>query len=161
MATMHTAMKTMLKANNSVRHLPLAQLEGLAARRALRELFAQHLRKRLTELLAHKNGTKMNLQPQAENESRAQNAQQIGSAPRSHLRFAPQALDLSPDCQVAQRARRSITFTSVYRFCERAIARRPRNSSPLEVEQAAPIFTPTPQPTTTKPTNQYRFNLEI
>jgi hypothetical protein len=25
---MHTAMKPMLKANNSVRHLPLAQLEG-------------------------------------------------------------------------------------------------------------------------------------
>ncbi len=53
------------------------------------------------------------------------------------------------------------TLTSVYRFCERAIARRPRSGSPLEVEQAAPVFTPTPQPTTNKTTNQYRFNLEI
>jgi hypothetical protein len=54
-----------------------------------------------------------------------------------------------------------ITLSAVHRFCERAIARRPRNSSPLEVEQAAPIFTPTPQPTTNKTTNQHRFNLEI
>ncbi len=53
----------------------------------------------------------------------------------------------------------SVTFPSVYRFCERAIARRPRNATPLEIEPAAPIFTPKPQPTTT--TNQYRFNLDI
>ncbi len=53
----------------------------------------------------------------------------------------------------------SVTFPSVYRFCERAIARRPRSSSPLEIEPAAPIFTPKPQPT--NPTNQYRFNLDI
>jgi hypothetical protein len=38
MATMHTAMKTMLKANNSVRHLPLAQLKGLAARSGVAQL---------------------------------------------------------------------------------------------------------------------------
>jgi hypothetical protein len=54
-----------------------------------------------------------------------------------------------------------VTFPSVHRFCQRAIARRPRNHSPLEVEQEPPIFTPTPQPTTTKPTNQYRFNTDI
>jgi hypothetical protein len=35
---MHTAMKTLLKPNNSVRHLPLAQLEGLAARRGVAQL---------------------------------------------------------------------------------------------------------------------------
>ena len=39
MTTMHTAMMTMLKANNSVRHLPLAQLEGLAARRGVAQIF--------------------------------------------------------------------------------------------------------------------------
>jgi len=54
-----------------------------------------------------------------------------------------------------------ITLSAVHRFCQRAIARRPRSGSPLEVEQAAPVFTPTPQTTTTKTTNQYRFNLEI
>jgi hypothetical protein len=54
-----------------------------------------------------------------------------------------------------------ITLSAVHRFCQRAIARRPRSGSPLEVEQAAPIFTPIPQTTTNKTTNQYRFNLEI
>jgi hypothetical protein len=56
-----------------------------------------------------------------------------------------------------------VTFPSVYRFCERAIARRPRSSSPLEVEQAAPVFTPTLQTTTTnqKPMQKHRFNLDI
>jgi hypothetical protein len=32
-------MKTVLEANNSVRHLPLAQLEGLAARRGVAQIF--------------------------------------------------------------------------------------------------------------------------
>jgi len=40
MTTIHTAMNTVLKANNSVRHLPLAQLEGRAAPRGV----AQQLR---------------------------------------------------------------------------------------------------------------------
>ena len=54
-----------------------------------------------------------------------------------------------------------VTFPSVQRYCQRAIARRPRNTSLLDIEPAAPIFTPTPQTTTTKTTNQYRFNLDI
>jgi len=55
-----------------------------------------------------------------------------------------------------------VTFPSVYRFCERAIARRPRSSSSLEVEQEPPIFTPKLQPTTNqKPMPKLRFNLEI
>jgi len=54
----------------------------------------------------------------------------------------------------------TITLSSVHRFCQRAIARRPRNS-PLETEPEKPIFTPTPQTTTNKTTNQYRFNLDI
>jgi hypothetical protein len=41
MATMHTVMKVMFKANNSVRHLPLAQLTGRGEGRA----FAQNFRK--------------------------------------------------------------------------------------------------------------------
>ena len=32
-------MKTILKTNNSVRHLPLAQLEGLAARSGVAQIF--------------------------------------------------------------------------------------------------------------------------
>jgi hypothetical protein len=54
------------------------------------------------------------------------------------------------------------TLTSVYRFCERAIARRPRNNNALEIEQEKLIFTPKPQPTTNQmPVQKHRFNLDI
>ena len=53
------------------------------------------------------------------------------------------------------------TLTSVYRFCERAIARRPR-SSPLDVEPEKPNFVPNQQPSTKPmPMQQHRFNLDI
>jgi hypothetical protein len=55
-----------------------------------------------------------------------------------------------------------VTFSSVYRFCERAIARRPRGSGPLPImESVAESFPIQTQPTTTKTTNQYRFNTDI
>jgi hypothetical protein len=55
-----------------------------------------------------------------------------------------------------------VTFSSVYRFCERAIARRPRSRSPLEMEPEKPIFTPTLQTATKQnPTAKHRFNLDI
>lgn len=55
-----------------------------------------------------------------------------------------------------------VTFPSVYRFCERAIARRPRSHSPLEIEAEKPIFTPKPQSTTNQtPVSKHRFNLDI
>jgi hypothetical protein len=54
------------------------------------------------------------------------------------------------------------TFTSVYRFCERAIARRPRNNNAFEIEQEKPNFVPKPQPTTNQtPVQKHRFNLDI
>jgi hypothetical protein len=110
---------------------------------------------------AEKPEQKMNLQPQAENEpvrrtrSRLEaHREAILALRRKHWTYGQIAAWLN------ERGVQT-TLTSVYRFCERAIARRPRNASPLEVEQTAPIFTPTPQTTTTKTTNQYRFNLEI
>lgn len=56
-----------------------------------------------------------------------------------------------------------VTFPSVYRFCERAIARRPRGGSPLETVDEKPVFIPTPQPQTNKPmpVTKHRFNLDI
>jgi IS30 family transposase len=54
------------------------------------------------------------------------------------------------------------TLTSVYRFCQRAIARRPRSHSSLEMEPENPIFTPKPQTTTKQtPMSKHRFNLDI
>ena len=51
----------------------------------------------------------------------------------------------------------SITLSSVHRFCERAIARRPRNANPLQTVESEPLSFP--QPTTQ--TGKYRFNLDI
>ena len=48
-----------------------------------------------------------------------------------------------------------VTFPSVYRFCERAIVRRPRNGSLLPLAES--IFIQTPPIKNT----QHRFNLEI
>jgi hypothetical protein len=101
----------------------------------------------------------MNLQQQAENESPRRtrsklevHREAVFALRRKHWTYGQIAAWLNEHGV-------QTTLTSVYRFCERAIARRPRSGSPLEVEQAAPIFTPTPQPTTTKTTNQYRFNI--
>jgi hypothetical protein len=110
---------------------------------------------------AERPGTKMNLQPQAENEPARRtrskleaHREAIFALRRKHWTYGQIAAWLN------ERGVQT-TLTSVYRFCERAIARRPRSGSPLEVEQTAPIFTQTPQTATNKTTNQYRFNLEI
>jgi hypothetical protein len=110
---------------------------------------------------AEKTGTNMNLQAAAENESPRKtrskleaHREAIFALRRKHWTYRQIAKWLN-EHGVA------VTSPSVYRFCERAIVRRPRSGSPLEVEQTAPIFTPTPQTTTNKTTNQYRFNLEI
>jgi IS30 family transposase len=110
---------------------------------------------------AEKTETKMNLQSQAEIEPARRTRSKleahrevIFTLRRKHWTYRQIAQWLNEHGVL-------VTFPSVYRFCERAIGRRPRNSSPLEVEQAAPIFTPTPQPTTNKTTNQHRFNLDI
>jgi hypothetical protein len=121
------------------------------------------LRKRLTELLVQeKTRTKMNLQPQAEIEparrtrSRLEaHREVIFTLRRKHWTYGQIAAWLN------ERGVQT-TLTSVYRFCERAIARRPRNNNALEIEQEKPIFVPKPQPTTKQmPMQQHRFNLDI
>jgi len=103
----------------------------------------------------------MNLQSQAENESPRRtrskleaHREAIFALRRKHWTYRQIAKWLNEHGVL-------VTSPSVHRFCQRAIARRPRNTSPLEIELAAPVFTPTPQPITTKPTNQYRFNTDI
>ena len=108
----------------------------------------------------------MNLQPQAENEPARRTRSKL-EAHREAI-FALRRKHWTYGQIAAWLNERGVptTLTSVYRFCERAIARRPRSGNPPEVESAtpiepmAPIFTPTPQ-TTNKTTNQYRFNLDI
>jgi hypothetical protein len=118
--------------------------------------------KRLTELLVHeKTETKMNLQSAAENESPRKtrskleaHREAIFALRRKHWTYRQIAKWLNAHGV-------PVTFPSVYRFCERAIGRRPRNSPP-EIEQEKPIFVPKPQPTTNQtPMQQHRFNLDI
>jgi hypothetical protein len=60
-----------------------------------------------------------------------------------------------------------ITFQGLHQFYRRYLKRRVRPHWESETVTAQPATvnpsasTPTPQPTTTKTTNQYRFNLEI
>jgi hypothetical protein len=51
----------------------------------------------------------------------------------------------------------AITLSSVQRFCERAVARRPRAGNELQTLESQPLSVPQP----TKQTNKYRFNLDI
>jgi hypothetical protein len=103
----------------------------------------------------------MNLQPQAENESPRKTRSKLEAHREAVFALRRKHWTHKQIAQWLNEHGVKITLSAVHRFCERAIARRPRNTSPFEVEQAAPIFTPTPQTTTTKTTNQYRFNLEI
>ncbi|MGH7954120.1 MAG: hypothetical protein ACREFE_19680, partial [Limisphaerales bacterium] len=56
-----------------------------------------------------------------------------------------------------------ITLSSVHRFCQRAIARRPRSGNAPEVAEEKPISIPTPQTQTQNqtPVKKHRFNLNI
>jgi hypothetical protein len=113
---------------------------------------------------AEKTDTNMNLDSQAENESPRRTRSKL-EAHREAI-FALRRKHWTYDQIAKWLNERGVqtTLTSVYRFCERAIVRRPRSSSPFPaIESAgepAAFSTPTP-PTTTKPKNQYRFNTDI
>jgi IS30 family transposase len=104
----------------------------------------------------------MNLQPQAEAESERRTRSKL--EPHREAIFALRRKHWSYG-QIAEWLNEhgvTITLSSVHRFCERAVARRPRNGSSLSIEESvAKSFSIQTPPTTTKPTNQYRFNLEI
>ncbi len=104
----------------------------------------------------------MNLQPQAENEPARRtrskleaHCEVIFTLRRKHWTYKQIAKWLN------ERGVKT-AYTSVYRFCERAIARRPRSNSALEIEQEKPNFVPKQKPTTNQtPMQQHRFNLDI
>ena len=55
------------------------------------------------------------------------------------------------------------TLTSVYRFCERTMARRPRSTIVPDTAVEKPVFIPTPQNATIneRTIQKRRFNLDI
>ena len=58
----------------------------------------------------------------------------------------------------------TVSAPSVFRFCERSLARRPRAVSDMPATaEAKPAFIPTPQPqpNETTPVKKHRFNLDI
>jgi hypothetical protein len=103
----------------------------------------------------------MNLQPQAENEPARRTRSKLEAHREAIFALRRKHWTYGQIAKWLNERGVQTTLTSVYRFCERAIARRPRSGSPLEVEPEPSIFTPTPQPTTTKITKPYSFNLEI
>ena len=105
----------------------------------------------------------MNLQPQAEAEQERRTRSKL-EAHREAI-FALRRKHWSHR-QIAEWLNEhgvQITLSSVHRFCQRAVARRPRGNNPLEVAEEKPIFIPTPQPQPNNqmPVNKHRFNLDI
>lgn len=54
----------------------------------------------------------------------------------------------------------SITLSSVQRFCQQAVSRRPGASNPLPGLKSEPLSVSPPPPPTPQP-RKYRFNLDI
>src|SRR6266850_901912 len=54
----------------------------------------------------------------------------------------------------------STTLSSVHRFCQRALSRRPGASNPLPVLKSEPLSVSPSTPPTPQP-RKYRFNLDI
>ena len=54
----------------------------------------------------------------------------------------------------------AITLSSVHRFCERAVARRPRAGSAPQSTESEPISVPQTTTQTTSEPKKYRFNIE-
>jgi len=99
----------------------------------------------------------MNLQPQAEAESERRTRSRLEPHRETIFHLRRKHWSYGQIAKWLNERGVSITLSSVHRFCQRAIARRPRSSSPLSIEESEsfPIQTP---PTST---NQHRFNLDI
>jgi hypothetical protein len=113
---------------------------------------------------AEKNGANMDLQSQAENESTRRTRSKLEAHREAILALRRKHWTYRQIAHWLNEHGVPVTFPSVYRFCERAIARRPRSSNPFpaieSAEETASFPIPTP-PTTTKPNKQYRFNMDI
>ena len=99
----------------------------------------------------------MNLQPQAEAESERRTRSKLEAHREAIFALRRKHWTHKQIAQWLNEHGIPITLSSVHRFCQRAIARRPRNP----IAEGETIFTPTPQPTNQTPMQQHRFNLDI
>ncbi|HEV2329508.1 MAG TPA: hypothetical protein VGY56_12055 [Verrucomicrobiae bacterium] len=104
----------------------------------------------------------MNLQPQAESERERRTRSKLEAHRDAIFTLRRKHWSYRQIAQWLNRHGVSVTAPSVYRFCERSIARRPRagSSTPEGIEEK-PVFIPTPQPQQTTPVKKHRFNLDI
>ena len=103
----------------------------------------------------------MNLQPQAEAESERRTRSKLEAHREAIFALRRKHWTHRQIAKWLNERGVTITLSSVHRFCQRAIARRPRNS-PLEIEQENPNFVPKQQLTTNQtPMQKHRFNLDI
>jgi hypothetical protein len=105
----------------------------------------------------------MNLQPQAEAESERRTRSRLEPHRETIFHLRRKHWSYGQIAKWLNERGVSITLSSVHRFCQRAVARRPRGNSPLEIAEEKPVFIPTPQPHPTKqtPVKNHRFNLDI
>jgi hypothetical protein len=109
----------------------------------------------------------MDLQSQAENEGPRRTSSKL--EPHREAIFALRRKHWTHR-QIAQWLNEhgvKITLSAVHRFCQRAIARRPRSAGPLPMEVDDPISVSVTPPvkitktSTTETTNPYQFNINI
>jgi len=104
----------------------------------------------------------MNLQQQAENEKERRTRSKLEAHREAIFALRRKHWTYRQIAQWLNEHGVAVTFPSVHRFCERAIARRPRSERPLEIETEKPIFTPKPHSITNEmPVPKHRFNLDI
>ena len=102
----------------------------------------------------------MNLQTQAENEKERRTRSKLEAHREAIFTLRRKHWTYRQIAQWLNEHGVTVTAPSVYRFCERAIARRPRASA-SEATEEKPVFIPTPQPQQTTPVKKHRFNLDI
>jgi hypothetical protein len=107
----------------------------------------------------------MNLQQQAENEKERRTRSKLESQRETIFALRRKHWTHKEIAQWLNERGVEITLSSVHRFCQRAVARRPRgNNNALETTEEKPISIPTPQPQTqnqTTPVKKHRFNTDI
>jgi predicted RNase H-like nuclease (RuvC/YqgF family) len=100
----------------------------------------------------------MNLQPQAEAESERRTRSKLETYREAIFALRRKHWSHRQIAEWLNEHGVTITLSSVHRFCQRAIARRPRN----QIAEGEIISIPTPQQTTNQtPMQKHRFNLDI
>ena len=104
----------------------------------------------------------MNLQQQAENEIERRTRSKLESHREAIFALRRKHWTYEEIADWLNERGVEITLSSVQRFCQRAVARRPRSNSAPEIAEEKPAFIPTPQ-TQNQPTpvKKHRFNLDI